>query len=101
MDTNATFCPKCGHKFNQGEYEYDYDSGRISYACPECEWDGFNAIDSNMIDNDLNDGLDDYGLQGVEITDEDIYNVMREIEDGEPYDDAVAKILSGIRDTLY
>ena len=34
------YCPECGHEFEQGEYDYNYDSGLLDYTCPECGWEG-------------------------------------------------------------
>lgn len=40
-DDDAYHCPKCGARLEQGDYEYDYDSGRlIVVSCPECECEG-------------------------------------------------------------
>lgn len=33
-------CPKCGHIFEQGEYNYNYDTGHLDFECPECDWSG-------------------------------------------------------------
>ena len=36
----AFICPKCGHVFKQGEYEYNYDTAKLDFVCPECDWEG-------------------------------------------------------------
>lgn len=36
----AFICPKCGHVFKQGEYNYNYDTGNTDFVCPECDWEG-------------------------------------------------------------
>ena len=37
MDT-IYICPNCGHEFEQGEYDYNYDYGTLEFACPDCGW---------------------------------------------------------------
>ena len=38
---NTTYiCPDCGHEFQQGEFDYNYDSGNLDFYCPECGWSG-------------------------------------------------------------
>lgn len=102
LNTEKTYCPKCGHKFNQGEYEYDYDSGMLNYDCPDCDWSGNEnaVINDTKVENDLYDKLDEYDLEGIEITDEDVLNVFKEIEDGEEYEDALKHVLQAISDCL-
>ena len=39
-DEDTCICPKCGHVFKQGEYEYNYDTGNTDFVCPECDWEG-------------------------------------------------------------
>lgn len=40
-EEEGTFiCPKCGHVFKQGEYEYNYDTAKLDFVCPECDWEG-------------------------------------------------------------
>ena len=39
-DEDTCICPKCGHVFKQGEYEYNYDTGNTDFVCPECDWQG-------------------------------------------------------------
>lgn len=102
MDITRTFCPECGHKFEQGEYGYVYESGLLDYNCPDCEWEGTEhaVINAAKIEDDLNDKLSDYDLEGIEITDEDVNNVMTLIEDGEEYEEAISFVLCAIRDCL-
>ena len=33
-------CPDCGHIFEQGESNYNYDTGHTDYECSECGWCG-------------------------------------------------------------
>lgn len=33
-------CPDCGHEFEQGESNYNYDTGYLDFECPECGWYG-------------------------------------------------------------
>ena len=37
---NQYICPKCGHVFEQGEWNYNYDTGHLDFECPECDWSG-------------------------------------------------------------
>ena len=39
-DEDTYICPKCGHVFKQGEYNYNYDTGNTDFVCPECDWEG-------------------------------------------------------------
>lgn len=34
------YCPICGHAFEQGEMDYNYDTAHTDYVCPECDWEG-------------------------------------------------------------
>lgn len=97
---NKYVCPKCGHIFEQGEYEYDYDLAKLVFYCPDCDHSGCDIIDNSKVENDLYDKLDEYDLEGIEITDEDVLNVFQEIEDGEEYEDALKHVLQAIRDCL-
>lgn len=33
-------CPECGHKFVQGEWNYNEDTAMLDFECPECGWYG-------------------------------------------------------------
>lgn len=37
---NKYYCPDCGSYFEQGDSNYDYDSGITHYECRECGWTG-------------------------------------------------------------
>lgn len=40
-ETEGTYiCPKCGHVFKQGEYNFNYDTANLDFVCPECDWEG-------------------------------------------------------------
>lgn len=40
-DEEETYiCPKCGHVFKQGEYDYNYDTAHLDFVCSECDWQG-------------------------------------------------------------
>lgn len=39
-DEETYICPKCGHVFKQGEYNYNYDTAHLEFECPECDWEG-------------------------------------------------------------
>lgn len=43
-NTYIYICPKCGHKFEQGEYDYNYDFGNLEFECPECDWKGTEGM---------------------------------------------------------
>lgn len=104
MESKVYICPNCGHKFEQGEYEYNYDSGKLIFDCPECgEWSGNDddVISDTKVENDLYDKLGDYDLEGIEITDEDVKNVFERITDyGDTYEDALNDVLQGIKECL-
>lgn len=34
------YCPECGHEFVQGESNYNYDTAKLDFHCPECDWEG-------------------------------------------------------------
>ena len=34
------YCPECGHEFVQGESNYNYDTAKLDFECPECGWCG-------------------------------------------------------------
>ena len=42
-------CPKCGHVFEQGECNYNYDTALLDFSCPECDWEG---TEKQVIDAD-------------------------------------------------
>lgn len=37
---NNYYCPECGHKFEQGEWNYNYDYAVLDFECPCCGWSG-------------------------------------------------------------
>lgn len=39
-DEETYICPKCGHVFKQGEYDYNYDTAHLDFVCSECDWEG-------------------------------------------------------------
>ena len=40
-DEKSTYvCPKCGHVFVKGEWDYNYDTALLDFKCPECDWEG-------------------------------------------------------------
>ena len=42
-EDSGEYCPECGHKFGQGESNYNYETGSSDYECPECGWTGTDA----------------------------------------------------------
>ena len=42
-------CPKCGHVFEQGEWNYNYDTALLDFSCPECDFEG---TEKQVIDTD-------------------------------------------------
>ena len=34
------YCPVCGHAFEQGEMDYNYETAHTDYVCPFCDWEG-------------------------------------------------------------
>ena len=96
MNTDRTFCPQCGHKFEQGESNLDYDTGATVYTCPDCDWEGTGAIDDAKIESDLFDEFEEADIER-DVTDEDVSAVMDEIEFyGESYSDAINKVMNNI-----
>ena len=97
------YCPKCGHRFVQGESNYNYETGMLDFTCPDCEWEGthHDVLNVDNVLGELEDEKDDYELDGVELTDEDAEQVISKvIEYGEEYEDAKKQVMSGIRETL-
>lgn len=39
-DTSTYYCPECGHNFEQGEWDYNYDTANLDFECPCCGWYG-------------------------------------------------------------
>ena len=33
-------CPQCGHVFEQGEWDYNYNTALLDFKCPDCDWEG-------------------------------------------------------------
>lgn len=46
---NNYLCPNCGHSFQQGEFEYNYETVYLDFECPFCGWYG---NDNNVFDSD-------------------------------------------------
>lgn len=44
-------CPECGYVFEQGDYNYNYDTALLDFSCPECDWEGTEK-QVRVIDND-------------------------------------------------
>ena len=41
-------CPNCGHVFEEGEYNYNYDTALLDFVCPDCDWEGNETeVESN------------------------------------------------------
>lgn len=40
MNEEKYFCPHCGHQFEQGESNYNYDTALLDFECNECGWEG-------------------------------------------------------------
>jgi hypothetical protein len=98
---NRYFCPDCGHAFKEGEWEYNYNTGKLYFVCPDCDFSGTEVINNSKVENDLDCMLDLYDLEGIEITDEDVNNVFVQMEVyGDTYDEALRSVLEGIRDCL-
>ena len=45
-------CPECGHVFEQGEWDYNYDTALLDFKCPECDWEG----NENEVEKEENEG---------------------------------------------
>lgn len=33
-------CPECGEVFEQGDWNYNYDTSYLDFECPHCGWFG-------------------------------------------------------------
>lgn len=99
MENIKKYCPKCGHKFIQGESEYNNETANTDYICTECGWEGTHdqVLDTGKIIEDLVEEIDN---EGIEITTEDAANVIKEIRCGESYENAIKSIVKGILDCL-
>lgn len=40
---SGEYCPQCGHEFEQGESNYNYETANTDYECPHCGWMGTHA----------------------------------------------------------
>ncbi len=49
-DTPHYTCPNCGEPFEQGDWNYNYDTGKLDFECPFCPWSG--TEDEVIIEND-------------------------------------------------
>lgn len=39
-DTPHYTCPICGETLVQGDWNYNYDTGKLDFECPLCDWVG-------------------------------------------------------------
>lgn len=47
-------CPDCGHEFQQGEYNYNYDYANLEFECPNCGWEGTDSdVETDEEDSDM------------------------------------------------
>ena len=47
-------CPDCGHEFQQGEYNYNYDYANLEFECPDCGWEGTDSdVETDEEDSDM------------------------------------------------
>lgn len=90
------FCPHCGHQFVQGEGNYNYDTALIDYTCPDCGWEGTEALDEDTIMDDLSEELG----EGIDVTPEDAVCVLSELEYHDCYESAVKSVADNIRECL-
>jgi DNA-directed RNA polymerase subunit RPC12/RpoP len=51
MDT-IYICPDCGHEFQQGEINYNYDFNNLEFECPYCGWWGTDSEVETADDDD-------------------------------------------------
>ena len=49
-DTPHYTCPICGETLVQGDWNYNYDTGKLDFECPLCDWVG--TEDDVDIDNE-------------------------------------------------
>lgn len=87
------YCPKCGHEFVQGEYDYNYDTGDIVYTCPECDWEGTGALDRDRIKSDFAEELG----EECEVEEKDVDEVLETIQFCESYEEAMRTVAEEIK----
>jgi hypothetical protein len=48
-NTSTYYCPECEHNFEQGEWDYNYDTANLDFECPCCGWYGtyYDVIDED------------------------------------------------------
>jgi len=63
------YCPICGHHYTRKEY--GLKDGLIHFHCTNCEYDCDEHEVICGIEDGLNDGLEDYDLSKIEITEQD------------------------------
>ena len=39
-DTLKYYCPICGEPFEQGDWNYNYDTALLDFECSICDWSG-------------------------------------------------------------
>lgn len=39
-DTPHYTCPMCGETLVQGDWNYNYDTSKLDFECPHCDWVG-------------------------------------------------------------
>ena len=49
-DTPHYICPICGEAFEQGDWNYNYDTGKLDFECSWCEWSGTETDVENQED---------------------------------------------------
>lgn len=82
----ATYiCPECGHKFEQGEWNYNYDFANLEFECPDCGWTGTDSTvktDDDAMKSDILWNI----IQNAGDVD-NLVSLQQEYESNEEYDD--------------
>ena len=39
-NTPKYYCPICGEAFEQGDWNYNYDTAKLDFECKICDWSG-------------------------------------------------------------
>ena len=62
------YCPLCGHEFEQGEYEYNYETAHTDFHCPFCDWEGNETlVDDEEPMREWDEGYDEEHLDARDV----------------------------------
>ena len=82
-------CPKCGHEFEQGEWNYNYDHANLEFECPECDWTGTDStVEEYKGDADMKSEIIDSIIFDAGSV-ENLVTLQQEWESDEDYKDRI------------